>query len=124
MQFARWDYITDTDYDYEINDREFGDSAVAVYFDPVNINPSAQTNVCTYYGVNSNLMSGEGVETIDESQYGVLVYDSLTEQSIADAEVVIGDVSVRTGENGLAVFDDFEEKNGEQVTVKVIKTGT
>lgn len=123
VQFARWDYITDTDYDYEINDREFGDSAVAVYFDPVNINPSAQTNVCTYYGVNSNLMSGEGVETIDESQYGVLVYDSLTEQAIADAEVVIGDVSVRTGENGLAVFDDFEEKNGEQVTVKVIKDG-
>lgn len=126
VQFARWDYITDSLYDYSLNQRNFGDSAVAVYFDPVTIGPAGDTSVCTYYGVNSNLTSdgsGIAVDDINESQYGVLVYDSLSQQYIEGAKVTIEGVSVATDGNGLAVFDDYVENNGKEVTVKVSKAG-
>lgn len=126
VQFARWNLIKDTLYDYKIGNREFGDSAVAVYFNPTEIQPSGSMNVCTYYGVNSNLVS-EGntpaVDSIDVSQYGVLVYDSLIQECISGAAVTIGSVTAVTNENGLAVFDDFNGNNGKSVTVSVAKDG-
>lgn len=126
IQFARWDEIFDTLYDYEVGSKEFGDSAVAVYFNPVNIEPTKSTSVCTYYGVNSNLLSEGNAETVDGingSQYGVLVYDSLSQDYISGAEVTIEDGSVITDENGLAVFDNCGNNNGKNVTVTVRKEG-
>lgn len=126
VQFARWDYIEDTFYNYETTNKRFGDSAVAIYFNPINIEPTKNTSMCTYYGVNSNLTSdagGETVDSIDESQYGVLVYDSLSQDYISGAEVTINGTSVITDENGLAVFENYKDNNGKAVNVKVSKDG-
>lgn len=126
VQFARWNIISDTLYDYNIGKRAFGDSAVAVYFDPIDVEPTKSTDVCTYYGVNSNLTSGENTEifnNIDVSQYGVFVYDGFSKDGISDAVVTIDGDSVTTNESGLAIFDNYKDKNGKNVNVKVEKDG-
>lgn len=126
VQFARWDYIEDTLYNYAVGDMEFGDTAVGIYFDPVVLEASASTSVCTYYGVNSSLSSTDSnvvIENLTDTQFAVLVFDSLSQRYLSGAEVAMEGRTVTTDENGMAVFDNCKDIDGKNVTVKVKKDG-
>lgn len=120
VQFSYWPNINSTYYDYTIRNHYFGDSAVGIYFNPVNIAPSDVTNVCTYYGINNN---PEDVPDVNQTKYGVLVYDSVSREYISGAVVKIGDKTAQTGSNGFALFEDFAANNNQTMTVTVSKDG-
>ena len=124
VQFARWDYIEDTLYNYAVGGREFGDTAVGIYFDPVVLEASASTSVCIYYGVNSSLSSTDSnvvIENLTDTQFAVLVFDSLSQRYLSGAEVAMEGRTANTDENGIAVFDNCKDIDGKNVAVKVKK---
>lgn len=126
VQFTYWPSIYNTLYNYTIGNTTFGDTAVGIYFDPVSLNASASTKVCTYYGANSNLVSGnenEDLDKIDKNSFGVVVYDSLTEKEVPGATVTINGVTKTTNQDGLAVFPNVKDIDKQTKTVTASKTG-
>lgn len=56
VQFASWPGIVSSPWDYQTNSRTYmGDTAVAVYFDPVSVAPGASGMVETYYGLSDTV---------------------------------------------------------------------
>ncbi|WP_461568075.1 leucine-rich repeat domain-containing protein [Thermincola ferriacetica] len=54
IQFASWPYIDDIPWNYVVTpDKNIGDSAVAIYWDPVTLAPGESIDFITYYGLGS-----------------------------------------------------------------------
>ena len=113
VQYCCWRDITDAGWDHYVSDGEYlGDSSVAIYFNPVVLPKNSAMAVNTYYGTGIGLATGgtsNGIDNIkiSEKDFAVYVFDNKTNDVVANASVTLDGIgTVKTGDNGLAIFSD------------------
>lgn len=116
VQYCNWGNVRGSSWNHVVNDGDYlGDSAVAIYFNPVNITAGAGINVNTYYGTGIGLGGGSDTEVNIENQisgqdYILYVSDSSTDDMISGATVSINGLGTATTDStGKAVFKNVPD---------------
>jgi len=124
VQFGSWGALSSTtDWNYTVDENfYFGDSAVAIYFDPVSLNGGQGIDVCTYYGTGLNFYraGGSDIDTtqpIGNDEYAVYVVNTANQKVVQGATVTIDGVSVETDANGRAVFTGITDKQSRLIKI-------
>lgn len=131
LQFTNWPHIEGDENWYCPIDEEdgLGDSAVAIYYDPIQLSSGDSTSVATYYGTGLGITDSEDSGVVDtgklaSSDFGIYLLDSRTMAPIQSATVVLQceDKSYEeqvTDGNGKAVFKNVSEINHKQATLTI-----
>ncbi len=132
VQFANWRRLRGATWNYtQSNGAALSDSAVAVYFNPVQIAPGGSTDVATYYGIGlgGSIQAADGsAEQMSGDAYKVVVKDSLSGSYLSDVTVSvegiaeIGEPVAQTGTDGAAVYRGLSRVS-ERGTVRLSKEG-
>lgn len=114
VHFTQWRDVDDSDWNYNsIVGEDLGDTAVAIYYNPVNLLAGKSMEVATYYGVSvGSKMDGSSNLTVDSKTATIQVKDNTTNKMIEGAEIrmtVEGETPkiASTDGNGLATFNNM-----------------
>ncbi|MBR5579096.1 MAG: hypothetical protein IKW28_08905, partial [Lachnospiraceae bacterium] len=124
VQFGSWGALSgSTDWNYQVDESfYFGDSAVAIYFDPVSLSGGQGVDVCTYYGTGLNFYRTGGSDLdiskpIGNDEYAVYVINTANQKAVPEATVTIDGVSIETDSNGRAVFSGITDKKNSLIKI-------
>ncbi|BBF44040.1 hypothetical protein lbkm_2728 [Lachnospiraceae bacterium KM106-2] len=121
VQYCNWSDIKDSKWNHQVEDDGYlGDSAVGIYFNPVNIVAGGNTSVNTYYGTGIGLSGSSDASTpvedmIEDDEFDIYVTNSRTGAAVSAATVEIPGIgSVSTNAMGAAKFKNIDkDMNGK-----------
>lgn len=131
VMYTNWGDVNGSSWNYFREDGSYlGDSAVAIYFNPISVSAGTGTSVNTYYGTGIGLATGTETDItienkIEGTDFALYVTDSKTGEPIVGAKVELDGIgTVTTDEKGAALFENVaENQDHENVTYRVTHEG-
>ena len=120
VSFLNWGSIRGSDWNYSIRDGSYlGDSAVAIWFNPVAVGAGSSANVATRYGTGIG-KKGQvtGMPAIASDECALKVVDASSGDPIEEASVTAGQKVQKTDVSGYVVVKATEVNNKDILVTK------